>query len=136
MNKPTKDTVANQAEVSLAADVQTAQEDQSIHTPKKAETPKEKASLHPTYFPEAKVVCACGTTFTIGSTKPEIHIEVCSNCHPFFTGKAKFVDTEGRVQAFERRVAAQQSPKDKKKVERTAPERPKSLKEMLELTES
>ncbi|MBX4205414.1 MAG: 50S ribosomal protein L31, partial [Candidatus Doudnabacteria bacterium] len=45
-----------------------------------------KQELHPTYFPEAKVVCACGNTFTTGSTLKELHVEICSNCHPFYTG--------------------------------------------------
>src|SRR3990167_11063520 len=91
-----------------------------------------KASPNFEYFEAAKVVCACGTTFTVGSTKPEIHIEVCSRCPPFFTGKAKFVDTEGRVEAFQRRTAAKKAPKEKKETEK-APERPRSLKEMLEM---
>lgn len=59
-----------------------------------------KAKIHPTWFPEAKVICACGNTFTTGATVPEIHVEVCYNCHPFYTGNMKFVDTAGRVDAF------------------------------------
>lgn len=62
-----------------------------------------KASIHPKWFPEAKVTCACGKTFTVGATMPEIQVEVCSNCHPFYTGKMKYVDTEGRVDAFHAR---------------------------------
>lgn len=88
------------------------------------------------YFDTAKVTCSCGTTFTVGSTKPEIRVEVCSKCHPFFTGQAKFVDTEGRVEAFQRRVAAQTGKKERKQTEKTTPERPKSLKEMLNLIEA
>lgn len=64
-----------------------------------------KKETHPTYYPKAKVVCACGNTFSIGSTKPEIHIEICSNCHPFYTGKQKLVDTAGRVEKFRARIA-------------------------------
>lgn len=64
-----------------------------------------KANTHPTYHPKAKVVCACGSTFETGSTVPEIHIEVCSACHPFFTGKQKLVDTARRVEKFTDRVA-------------------------------
>lgn len=59
-----------------------------------------KKGIHPTWHPEAKVKCACGNVFIIGSTIPELQVEVCSNCHPFYTGKMKFVDTAGRVDAF------------------------------------
>lgn len=59
-----------------------------------------KSGIHPTYFPDAKVICACGNTFTTGSTKQEIHVEICSNCHPFYTGKQKFIDTQRRVDRF------------------------------------
>lgn len=58
-----------------------------------------KPGIHPEYGP-AKVICACGNTWETRSTKKEIHIEVCSACHPFFTGQQKFVDTEGRVEKF------------------------------------
>lgn len=61
-----------------------------------------KADIHPDYI-EAKVSCACGDTFTTRSTKPEIKVEICSQCHPFYTGKQKMVDTEGRVEKFIRR---------------------------------
>ena len=63
-----------------------------------------KKELHPTYYANAKVVCACGNTFTVGSTKPELHVEICSNCHPFYTGKQKLVDTAGRVEKFQKRL--------------------------------
>lgn len=62
-----------------------------------------KAETHPNYFAEAKVSCVCGNTFTTGSTKPEIHVDICSECHPFFTGKQKLIDTEGRVDRFNKR---------------------------------
>jgi len=55
--------------------------------------------IHPNYI-ESKVNCACGNTYTTRSTKPDIRVEICSNCHPFFTGKQKIVDTEGRVEKF------------------------------------
>jgi large subunit ribosomal protein L31 len=58
-----------------------------------------RENIHPEYV-EAKVVCSCGNTFTTRSTKPELHVELCSACHPFYTGKQKFVDTGGRVQRF------------------------------------
>jgi large subunit ribosomal protein L31 len=65
-----------------------------------------KANLHPQYYPDAVVKCACGNTFTTGSTQQEIHTEICSNCHPFYTGKQRLVDTRGNVDRFRQRVAA------------------------------
>ncbi|MBI4050568.1 MAG: 50S ribosomal protein L31 [Candidatus Doudnabacteria bacterium] len=65
-----------------------------------------KADIHPTYYAQAKVICACGNAFTVGSTKPELHVEICSNCHPFYTGKQKLVDTAGRVEKFRLRAAS------------------------------
>jgi len=61
-----------------------------------------KAELHPKYH-RAVVSCACGETFESGSTKEQIKVEICSKCHPFFTGKQKFVDTGGRVERFKRK---------------------------------
>lgn len=61
-----------------------------------------KPNIHPKYV-EAKVICACGETFTTRSTKNEIHVEICSVCHPFFTGKQKLIDTAGRVERFQRK---------------------------------
>lgn len=63
-----------------------------------------KKDIHPTYFEEAKVTCACGNTFVTGSTQEEIHVEICSNCHPFYTGKQKFVDTQRRLDRFQRLI--------------------------------
>jgi len=64
-----------------------------------------KKDIHPTYFPKAKVTCACGNTFLIGATKESIEVEVCSACHPFYTGKAKIMDKVGRVQKFRQRLS-------------------------------
>ena len=61
-----------------------------------------KKEIHPKYGP-AKVTCACGETFESGSTKKELRVEICSKCHPFFTGKQKFVDTSGRVDKFKKK---------------------------------
>jgi large subunit ribosomal protein L31 len=61
-----------------------------------------KENIHPKYE-EATVRCACGETFTTGSTKSDLHVEICSKCHPFFTGKQKLVDTGGRVDKFRKR---------------------------------
>ncbi len=67
-----------------------------------------KENLHPTWYPEAKVVCACGATWTVGSTQAEIRTDVCSSCHPFFTGEQRIVDTEGQVDRFMRRLRARE----------------------------
>lgn len=64
-----------------------------------------KKNIHPKYFENARVQCACGNTFTIGSTKEFIEIEICSKCHPFYTGKEKIVDKMGRVEKFRKRLA-------------------------------
>lgn len=59
-----------------------------------------KANIHPKYYTNAKVTCACGKSFTIGATYPKLEVDVCSFCHPFYTGQMKYVDTAGRVDAF------------------------------------
>ena len=61
-----------------------------------------KAGIHPEYV-EATVTCACGNTFTVGSTKPILKVDVCSKCHPFYTGQQRILDTAGRVERFRRR---------------------------------
>ena len=65
-----------------------------------------KSKIHPKWFPQARVHCACGNSFTTGSTLPELKTEVCSVCHPFFTGTQRIVDTGGQVERFRRRAAA------------------------------
>jgi large subunit ribosomal protein L31 len=62
-----------------------------------------KPKIHPEYYTDAKVICACGNTFTVGSTKKVLKVELCSKCHPFFTGEQRVVDTLGRVERFKRR---------------------------------
>ncbi|PIP73080.1 MAG: 50S ribosomal protein L31 [Candidatus Lloydbacteria bacterium CG22_combo_CG10-13_8_21_14_all_47_15] len=69
-----------------------------------------KADIHPKYFPHAKVTCACGNTFEIGSTKETIKVEICAACHPFFTGQEKVVDTAGRVEKFRARREKAKAP--------------------------
>ena len=64
-----------------------------------------KKNTHPTYYPDAKVTCACGNIFTVGSTVKDIQIELCSSCHPFYTGKQKLVDTARRVEKYQERAA-------------------------------
>ncbi len=71
-----------------------------------------KADIHPKYFATAKATCACGAQFTVGSTKEKIDIEICSQCHPLFTGNEKVSDTAGRIEKFKtRRAAATAKPK-------------------------
>jgi large subunit ribosomal protein L31 len=62
-----------------------------------------RENIHPTYYHDARVVCACGNTFTTGSTKQELHVDVCSQCHPFYTGQQRIVDRGGQVERFMRR---------------------------------
>ncbi len=70
-----------------------------------------KKDIHPQYFPKAKVKCGCGNEFSIGSTKKEIEVEICSACHPFFTGKEKLIDAAGRIEKFKTRAAKAKSKK-------------------------
>lgn len=98
-----------------------------------------KANLHPLWYPEAKVTCACGNTFTTGSTLPQIRVEICSSCHPFYTGAQKFVDTLGQVDRFVKKVEVSKVKQEerqrivearKAKVTELKKERP-SLKDLL-----
>lgn len=96
-----------------------------------------KTSIHPQWYPEAEVVCACGNMFTVGSTKTKIKVEICHKCHPFFTGEMKFVDTLGRVERFQKKIQHAVTQKTvlearKKKKEVQQEERkPRTLREML-----
>ena len=86
-----------------------------------------KEGIHPTYYPEALVTCACGNTWTTGSTLKEIHTDVCSQCHPFFTGEQRIVDTEGQVDRFYKKLQARQEYIDEQEAREAAkvsPERP------------
>lgn len=64
-----------------------------------------KKDIHPKYYPKAKVKCACGAEFKVGSTQELTEVEICSNCHPLYTGKQKFIDTAGRLERYEKMVA-------------------------------
>lgn len=97
-----------------------------------------KTGIHPTFYNDCQVVCACGNTFTTGSTKQTIRVQICSMCHPFFTGEMRFVDTQGQVQKFQtkQKVAAtmadQVAKKKAKKLNLPHEEKtPLTLKEML-----
>ena len=63
-----------------------------------------KQDIHPTYYPSAKVKCACGKSWTLGSVKPELHVGICSQCHPFYTGQEKILDARGQVEKFKKRL--------------------------------
>ncbi|MEN9338170.1 MAG: ribosomal protein large subunit ribosomal protein [Candidatus Parcubacteria bacterium] len=65
-----------------------------------------KSDIHPTYYANAIATCACGATYTVGSTKETIEVEICSACHPFYTGQEKVLDGAGRVDKFKKRAAA------------------------------
>ena len=88
-----------------------------------------KEKIHPTYYPDAKVTCAtCGRTWTTGSTKKELRVDICSNCHPFFSGEAqRIIDIEGQVDRFYKKLSARQTYVETKKAQeaaKKAPERP------------
>jgi large subunit ribosomal protein L31 len=90
-----------------------------------------KKDIHPKYYPEAKMTCACGNNFTTGSTLPELKVEICSACHPFYTGKQKLLDSARRVEKFHAKVEAQAkaaSERKGKKVKRAAKAKAKLAK--------
>ena len=74
-----------------------------------------KKDIHPKYYDSAHAQCACGNTFTIGATKELIEVEICSQCHPFYTGKEKMLDAMGQVQKFRKRLARKEEIKKRKK---------------------
>ncbi|MBT6401749.1 50S ribosomal protein L31 [candidate division WWE3 bacterium] len=92
-----------------------------------------KKDIHPQVNKDTQVTCACGNSFTTISTLPEISVDICSNCHPFFTGQQKFIDTEGRIEKFQKKMEAvgPGSAKKKKKGKKTQGKSPQSLKDML-----
>lgn len=79
-----------------------------------------KQGIHPKYF-DVEARCACGNTFKTRSTKPELHLEICSACHPFFTGRQKLIDTEGRVERFTKKFGAQTVAARKQASKKAAP---------------
>lgn len=94
-----------------------------------------KTSVHPQYFEKATVTCVCGNKFTTGSTKENLHVELCYSCHPFYTGEQRFVDSASRIQKFQTKqtvantfkATKQKKVEDKKKRD----DAPKTLREML-----
>lgn len=98
-----------------------------------------KADIHPNWYPQAKVMCACGNSFVTGSTMPEIRVEICAKCHPLFTGQQKFVDTLGQVDRFVKKVESSKAKQAeikkiielrKAKVEKKKEDKP-TLKDLL-----
>jgi large subunit ribosomal protein L31 len=92
-----------------------------------------REGIHPTYYPDAVVTCACGNTWTTGSTTNEIHTDVCSNCHPFFTGEQRIVDTEGQVDRFYKKLQARQDYMEEieaREAAKVSPDRPISELEL------
>jgi large subunit ribosomal protein L31 len=86
-----------------------------------------KNDLHPTWYPEAQAICACGNTWTVGATVSELRTDICSACHPFFTGEQRIVDTEGQVDRFMRRLRAREEAiqdEERRRASRTSPELP------------
>jgi len=93
-----------------------------------------KQGIHPTYYPDARVICACGNTWTTGSTKKEIHVEICSKCHPFFSGEqARIIDIEGQVDRFYKKLQVRQSYVEEQKSRAKAKVSPKRPIAELEL---
>ena len=74
-----------------------------------------KKDIHPKYYENAKAQCACGNTFTVGASKELIEVEICSQCHPFYTGKEKMIDAMGQVQKFRKRLAKKEEIKKRRK---------------------
>ena len=94
-----------------------------------------KASIHPKYFEDAQVTCACGNRFTVGSTLESIRVELCYKCHPFYTGEQRFVDTASRIQKFQDKQSLAKTYKTKKvkklEEQKQKDTQPKTLREML-----
>ncbi len=88
--------------------------------------------IHPTWYSDCQVTCSCGNTFVIGSNQQTLEVDICNKCHPFFTGEVKFIDRQGRVDKFKKKMAAAQPRKAAKKSAKSAKtEEPKSYRELL-----
>lgn len=96
-----------------------------------------KEAIHPKYYADAKVTCACGNSWTTGSTKQELRVDICSACHPFYTGVQRIVDTEGQVDRFYKRLEVRNKHKqelDAKAAAAVSPERPLAELELAKRT--
>ncbi len=95
-----------------------------------------KANIHPQFYEDAQVICACGHTFTTGSTKKTIMVEVCYKCHPFYTGQQRYIDTKGKVESFEKKRQAakhyQSKKLEKKRKKDQGEKQMKTLKDLLQ----
>jgi large subunit ribosomal protein L31 len=91
-----------------------------------------KKDIHPKYYPQAKIICACGNIITAGSTKPEMRVEVCSACHPFYTGKKHLIDSAGRLDRFKKRF--EKTSQIKAKIAKKEAEKTKKAKSKLVIT--
>ena len=89
-----------------------------------------KKDIHPEYFPNAKIECACGSTLEAGSTEEKLEVEICSACHPFYTGKKKVVDATGRVDRFKK--IAEKSKQRKEAAKKTSEEKKKRVAKKIE----
>lgn len=89
-------------------------------------------AIHPPYYPDARVTCVCGASFTVGATKPDIRVEICAACHPFFTGEKKLIDTRGRVERFTRITEKSAHEKERRAAQKAAPRKKKKLDVLTE----
>lgn len=87
-----------------------------------------KEKIHPKWYKKAKIICACGNVIETGSTVPEMHVEICSACHPFYTGKHKLVDVAGRVDKFKAKVEVARKIKAEKEARKKRKKKTKSKK--------
>ncbi len=95
-----------------------------------------KQGIHPKYYPKARVICACGNTWETGSTLPEIHTDVCSKCHPFFTGEVqRIVDRAGQVERFARRLETSRTRREEHQERQVAKARRARERQLIEVVD-
>jgi len=94
-----------------------------------------KKDIHPTYYPDAKAICVCGNTWTTGSTVKELRTDVCSKCHPFFTGQQRIVDTAGQVERFENRVETARKMREQAQKRAQAREERRRARQLVEIVD-
>ena len=92
-----------------------------------------KKDIHPKWYPNAQVICSCGATYTMGATQEVIRTDVCSACHPFFTGEQRIVDTEGQVERFMRRLERRQELIDLEETRQTKKQRRRKKRAIVEI---
>jgi large subunit ribosomal protein L31 len=94
-----------------------------------------KKDIHPTWYPNAQVICSCGATYTMGATQELIRTDVCSSCHPFFTGEQRIVDSEGQVDRFMRRLERREEMLDAEEKRRTKKARRRRTRAIAEIVD-